>query len=199
MIKAVIFDLGGVLFTNGTKKFATDLCSRHGLEMNFVKEVLDGELGSLYREAKISRNDFWKQVLIKLNIAEDIDLLEKEWIDDYELIDGTKIIISELAKKYRVLYLSDNIKERVEALDKMYGFVGWFSGGVFSHEAGVRKPNPKIYELALKEAGVEASEALFVDDKESCLETAREMGMETVLFETPEKLRESLLATGLLE
>lgn len=63
MIKAIIFDLGGVLFTNGTKKFIEDISARYNLDKEAVKDIMDGEIGSNYREAKITREEFWKQVL----------------------------------------------------------------------------------------------------------------------------------------
>ena len=111
MIKAIIFDLGGVLFTNGTKQFISDISHKYNLEQELVRDVIDGELGSQYREAKISRDEFWNSLVDKLNIKEDIQILEDQWISGYELIEGTKDAIIDLAKKYKIYYLSDNVRE----------------------------------------------------------------------------------------
>lgn len=184
--------MGGVLFTNGTKQFILDISQRYQLDPKVVLDVLDGQIGSQYREAKITRDEFWKLIIEKLGLTEDIDVLETEWIRGYELIEGTKEIILELRKKYKVYYLSDNVRERVEKINDRYGFINWFDGGIFSHEAGVRKPSPQIYQLALEKAQVEPEEAIFIDDKESCLAPAKALGMTTFLFETPEKLKEEL-------
>jgi HAD superfamily hydrolase (TIGR01509 family) len=124
--------------------------------------------------------------------------LEKKWIDGYELIQETKTIIEELSKKYKVYFLSDNVKDRVDATDKKYNFLALFEDGVFSQEAGVRKPHPDIYKLALKKAGVKAEESVFIDDKESALVPAKEMGMITILFTSPKDLRERLQQIGLI-
>ncbi len=193
MIKAILFDLGGVLFTNGTKKFNKAIASRYNLDDTFVQSVSDGEIGTQYREAQITRDEFWKYFLEGLKIREDPDVLEKEWISYYELIEGTRDIIRELSKKYKIYYLSDNVKERVQKLDERFGFLQWFDGGTFSHEVGVRKPNPKIYEFALHKAGVAPSEAVFIDDKKSSLIPAADMGMTVILFESSEKLRSELV------
>jgi FMN phosphatase YigB (HAD superfamily) len=80
MIKAIIFDLGSVLFTNGTKQFIQNISRRYKLEPEAVKEIMDSEFGSQYREAKITRNTFWKLALEKLNIPEDIYTLEEQGI-----------------------------------------------------------------------------------------------------------------------
>lgn len=192
MIKTILFDLGGVLFTNGTKKFITDISVRYNLDSNLVQNVMDGNIGSQYREAKITRDEFWKLVLEKLQINENIDTLEKEWINGYELISGTKDIVFELKKKYKTYYLSDNVKERVEAIDRKYHFMEWFDGGVYSHEVGVRKPDPKIYEFVLKKSQTQPEEAVFIDDKPSALEPAQKMGIKTILFISSEDLRDRL-------
>lgn len=192
MIKAVIFDLGGVLFTNGTKQFITDLSETFHLDRDKVKDVLDGAIGSQYREGKLSRDEFWTQALDKLQITADIDKLETQWISGYKLIEGTKEIITALAKHYKVYYLSDNVRERVDRINAHYDFLRWFEDGIFSHEVGVRKPDPRVYHEALKKAQVKPDEVIFIDDKPVNLVPAQELGMTTILFESPEKLRRDL-------
>src|SRR3990167_2597682 len=184
MIKAIIFDLGGVLFTNGMRRFVKDISAKYNLEPERINAIIDGKTGSQYREAKITRDEFWKIVLKKLNIPERNDDLEEQWINGYELIEGTKDIILELEKKYKVYYLSDNVRERVDRLNNKYNFLEWFEGGIFSHEVGVRKPHPEIYRKALEKAQVEPTEAVFIDDKQTALEPAIKMGITSILFES---------------
>lgn len=192
MIKAIIFDLGGVVFTNGAKKFIETLANRYGIAQEKIKEVLDGEIGSKYRTGKMPREQFWKTFLHELNINADFEALELEWINGYELIEGTIELIDTLSKRYKIYFLSDNTKERVKRLDKKYNFLSWFADGVFSHQVGYRKPHPKIYEAVVKKAQVKPNEAVFIDDKPHFLPPAKAMGMLTFAFETPKKLREDL-------
>ncbi len=198
MITTILFDLGGVLFTNGTKKFIADISSKYNIDTETVKDIIDGDLGSQYRESKITRDEFWKLALQQLSISESIDELEEQWINGYELIEGTKKIIFELAKKYKVYYLSDNVRERVEKINDRYNFLEWFEDGIFSHEVGVRKPNPDIYKYTLNKAQVKPEEAVFIDDKQSALDPAKEMGITTILFESPELLRQKLIELKVL-
>ena len=199
MIKAIIFDLGGVLFTNGTKQFIEKISKRYGIEESKVKEVMDGDLGTQYREAKITRDEFWNRALKELDIKTDIDDLEREWIDGYELIEGTRDIIQKLSSKYRIFFLSDNVRERVNKVNDRYNFLEWFESGVFSHEVGVRKPNPEIYKIVLDKIGIDPSEAVFIDDKSEMLIPANELGITTYLFTSPDKLRENLVAAKMLD
>jgi len=198
MITTFLFDLGGVLFTNGTKKFIKEISLSHKISENEVKDVIDGEIGSLYRESKITRDEFWRQVIEKLHLNESADVLEKQWIDGYEIISGTKQIIMELSNKYSLYYLSDNVKERVDALDKKFDFLKLFKGGIFSHEVGVRKPNPKIYEFALNKSNSNPEQTVFIDDKAMMLKPAKILGINTILFTTPDELLMTLKREKLL-
>lgn len=192
MITTFLFDLGGVLFTNGTKHFILELSKKYSLSEDFVKNIIDGELGTLYREGTISRDEFWTKVKEKLAISESVGSLEKQWIQGYEIIHETKNCIKELSAKYNVFYLSDNVKERVEALDLRFQFISLFKGGIFSHEVGVRKPDPKIYTFALSKAQAFPVETVFIDDKESNLDPAKKMGITPLLFTSPTQLRRDI-------
>jgi putative hydrolase of the HAD superfamily len=55
-----------------------------------------------------------------------------------------------------------------------------FDGVVISGEVGIRKPDPRIYELGAERIGVAPAECVFVDDLDFNLEPARELGMATV-------------------
>lgn len=57
---------------------------------------------------------------------------------------------------------------------------GMFDVTVLSCEHGVRKPDPAIYEIALHEIGLPASECVFVDDLGGNLKPARALGMTTI-------------------
>lgn len=199
MIKAIIFDLGGVLFTNGTKKFAKHIAEKHQLNFKDVYGILNySEIGNAYREGKITRDVFYESFKKQFHIKDDTNKLEQKWIEVYQLVEETKEIIEVLRKKYKIYFLSDNVKERVEAAEKKYRFFKLFHGGVFSHEVGVRKPNTRIYEIALEKANVKSEETLFIDDKQINLPPAEKLGMNTLLFTSPEQLKADLIRMRLL-
>lgn len=193
MIKAIIFDLGGVLFINGTKKFIMSLSKKYNIDLEKARDVIDGGVGTLYRENKISRDEFWERALKELLIEEDSDRLETEWINGYDLIEETKELILELKKKYKIYYVSDNAKGLSSKLNEKYDFRSWFDDGILAYEAGVRKPHPLIYEMLMHKAKLSPNEAIYIDDKKDNLFPSKEMGMQTILFESPEKLKEKLI------
>lgn len=198
MIKTIIFDLGGVLFTNGTKKLVEFVSNEYKIDKAKVQAVMDGEIGRKYREAKVDRHEFWDHFLHELNIQADPDFLEDKWTMGFELIGDTRDIVTELSEKYPVYFLSDNVRTRVEKIQERYGFLDWFEGGIFSHEVGMKKPHPLLYKLILEKAQAKAEETIFIDDKPVCLPPAAELGMTTILFENPQQLRATLESLGIL-
>jgi len=73
---------------------------------------------------------------------------------------------------------------------------------VESSALGLRKPDPRIYEHACRCLGIEAHQAVFLDDIGSNLKTARALGMTTIKVTAPEQALtelETVLGFGLTE
>ncbi|MGH4035458.1 HAD-IA family hydrolase [Actinomycetota bacterium Odt1-20B] len=63
---------------------------------------------------------------------------------------------------------------------------------VSSAVVGLAKPDPRIYELAARRAGVPAERCLFVDDRQENVDAAVALGMTGVLYREPGDLRDAL-------
>ncbi|MFH1649862.1 MAG: HAD family phosphatase [Candidatus Woesearchaeota archaeon] len=198
MIKTVIFDLGGVYFTDGTKKAIITISEKYKIPEQKVKEVLQGTLGTKYRIGEVTPEEFWKQAKEQLNLNVETKELSNMWLEGYKLISGTADIIDRLNKAgYKVLFLSDNIKERVDYLEEKYKFLAKFKGGIFSHEVYIRKPDPRIYEMALSKASNPPEECVYIDDKPELLKPAEALGMHVLAFQGPRQLEKALQNKGL--
>jgi len=198
-MKTIIFDLGGVYFTDGTKEAVAIISQKYGLSGQLVSEVFRGKLGTDYRKGIITHKQFWESAKkFWGNLDAEISVLSAIWHEGYRPITGTIRIIDELRKAptTRVFFLSDNVQERVNYLQERYNFLGNFQDGVFSHIVKLRKPDPKFYELALEKTGANASDCIYIDDKPNLLLPAKALGMSTIHFTTPEGLREQLTAFG---
>ena len=67
-----------------------------------------------------------------------------------------------------------------------------FDDYVLSYEVGVMKPHARIYDEALKKAGVEAEECVFIDDIEENIQAAQKLGIKGILM-TPQTDLEAAL------
>ncbi|MEV6965125.1 HAD-IA family hydrolase [Hamadaea sp. NPDC051192] len=196
MVRVLAFDLGGVLFSDGTREFIEYLRRAHGVDTAHAGELLHGDLGSRYREGTVTRDEFWGTFRHTLRLEDSADDLAARWIDGYRIDEGTRDLIRDVSARYAVYYLSDNVADRVEAVEDRYGFLNLFTGGVFSHEVGVRKPDRRIYEHLLWIAEADAEDVVFVDDKQWALDPAAQLGMATVLFQHSDQARHALAALG---
>jgi epoxide hydrolase-like predicted phosphatase len=193
-----IFDLGGVLFSDGTKRAIDVFSSTYGLNKQEVADQLIGKLGSDWRAGKLTAEQFWSRFKSRWKLDANADELAHIWFDGYELNQGTENIVVALARAgYRTMYLSDNVPERVSYLEKRYHFLDKFQGGVFSFEVGVRKPDLEIYKRALEKSSRPAAECVYIDDVAAFLEPAAALGMKTIHFLSSDQLAEDLSMIGL--
>lgn len=197
MIKTIIFDLGGVYFTDGTQRAIDIISEKYKLDKNAVADVFKGEIGTKYRKSEISHEEFWNLAKQTLGIVEETQELAEIWLSGYVPIEGTVQIIQNLkANGYELLFLSDNVQERIDYLTARYDFLDYFKDGVFSHLVGTRKPDIKMYQYALDKTTNQPEECVYIDDKENLLIPAAELGMETIHFKNADYLREKLVELG---
>jgi putative hydrolase of the HAD superfamily len=83
---------------------------------------------------------------------------------------------------YRMAILTNNVREWEPLWRSMLPVDELFELVVDSGFEGVRKPDPRIYEVTLDRLGVRAEATLFVDDMEVNCEAARALGMQAVWF-----------------
>lgn len=198
MIKTVICDLGGVYFTDGSARAIERISAAYDIAADQVSNVLMGDLGSRYRFGEISVAEFWDGAMQGWNLQVPTDEIANLWLHAYEPIEGTVTLVDRLrAAGYEMLFLSDNVQDRVDYLEKTYGFLHCFKDGVFSHVVGLRKPDPAIYELALQKTSHPAEHCVYVDDKPRMLEPARVLGISVIAFENPDQLERDLQGLGL--
>ncbi len=89
-----------------------------------------------------------------------------------------------LKPKYKLHIITNGFQEVQEIKMKASGLNKYFATMVTSEEAGIKKPNPAIFQYALKMAGAAVSESLMVgDDPDVDILGAKQIGMNQVLFD----------------
>ena len=107
--------------------------------------------------------------------------------------------IGRLRAQYHVGLLSNAADSLRRVLDEVLAIAPCFDSITISAEEGVMKPDARIFELALGRAGVDAEEALFVDDTLANVEAATRLGMRTIHFREPgAAYAEVVAATGVV-
>lgn len=184
MIKAIIFDFYGVIcYEVGSNWYKT----RPPKEIvSELKEKFDAPSDT----GEISEEEFFD------GIAHSVGLTGKavraEWLSastiDMKLIS----FIKRLKPTYKLAICSNTAPKIFRETLQMNNIEDIFDVVVSSSEVGMVKPNPDIYLHTLKELGVEPEEAVFIDDRESNLEGARAVGLNSILFVNTQQLKSDL-------
>lgn len=154
-------------------------------------------MGNRYRKGEFDAARFWREAAAHWKIRASRESLERLWLDGYKVIPGTVNLIHRLKRAgYEVLFLSDNVPERVHYLEERYGILQCFDGGLFSYQVKLRKPDEALYRLVLEQASHPADECLYIDDVAEFLEPARRLGMRVLRFSTPKRLEWDLRKLG---
>jgi putative hydrolase of the HAD superfamily len=183
-VRCVIFDFGNVLVAEGLEK-AREICSKKtGVDINEVWRTTIKPSWKALERGELAEGDFWKafEALVndrRFDAGEFRRLLFENQRYNEKVVDLIKELRSE---GYVTALLTNNVKEWIEEWDRLYQLDRYFDAIVSSHEVKAIKPEPIIYEIMLQRLGAEAGECVFIDDKERNLETARRLGMKTVLF-----------------
>lgn len=182
-IKAVIFDLGGVLLN-------LDM-SRPGTKMEALG-LVDGpafhELVGQYQLGSISTDDFFDNLMSLCPRAADRQELMNVWnsclldIPDYKLQ-----YIMQLRERGIETYLLSNTNDAHWSHIKSESFPRpveeYFHAIYLSHELHMAKPDKAIYETVLSRIGQQAGACLFLDDTEENITSASSLGIRT--YKTP--------------
>lgn len=200
MIKLILFDLGGVYFGPGTAQAIVKLAKMWKLPEIKLKEQLatfGDNLGRKIRRGEITYAEFLDQVFPKLGIADTAKhrkLLTETWFGSYVEQPLMRKLVEQLRKKYTLGILTNNFTERVAYLDKKYQFSHLFTYTFISSELQCRKPESLIFKKVLKALNgkYKPSEILFIDDNEKNVNTAKEFGMDAIVFHSEQSLRDGI-------
>jgi 2-haloacid dehalogenase len=100
---------------------------------------------------------------------------------------------------YPLYCLSNWPAEKFALVRPQYPIFEWFDNLVISGEVGLIKPDKAIFNLLLERVRRPACECLFIDDHDSNTNVARDLGFQTILFQSPQQLEAELRRIGILD
>jgi putative hydrolase of the HAD superfamily len=190
---AVIFDLGGVVFDSPLALIG-EYERRHGLPPFFIARLVGGygmADGAWHRleRGELPIADFCRE-FDALIAAEGHSVTTAELMRDLAERSAVRPVMLAAIRKLRdaglkVAALTNNWVTDERHDERLSPVREAFHVFVESCKVGLRKPDPRIYELACKELDVEPASAVFLDDIGSNLKAAKGLGMTTVKVDDP--------------
>jgi HAD superfamily hydrolase (TIGR01509 family) len=187
-IKAVYFDLGGVIVRT------EDKAPRAALGMEFGKSYREMDIAVFENRSsaeasigKISEDQHWQNVIETLGLAEaDIPRVRAAFFAgdmiDWDIVNFLRGLRGQIKTG-----LISNAWSGLRPWMVSQKFDDAFDQLIISAEVGMMKPDADIYQHALEKLGVQAHEAVFVDDVEKNIAACEALGMKGVLFLSAEQ------------
>ena len=108
-------------------------------------------------------------------------------------IEETVAVLADLKEAAVPVYALTNwSRETFPHARDRFEFLDWFDGIVVSGEEGLAKPDPALYRQLRDRFDVDLEQAVFIDDNQANVETARSMGMLGIHFHNAMALRQEL-------
>ena len=195
-VRAVIWDMGGVLLRNMAPEPRNRLAEKYGLsEPELENLVFANPVSAKATLGQASVDALWEYVARTLNIdRKDLPAFAAAfWSSDRvdeELLD----FIESLHDSYKTGLLSNAFDDTRPSVSARFPrLLKVFDVSLFSAEEGLAKPDPRFYRLMLDRLGVHAEEAIFVDDFAENVAGAQAVGMKGVQFKNPQQARQAVL------
>lgn len=192
MIKAVIFDWGGVLIENP----AMIMIKHFSASLGVTEEALNDAYQNFMREFQtgvLSEEKLWEKLCHKLKVSKPYN--PSFWGEIFARVYNPRKEMFSMAsalkeKGYKVGLLSNTEIRAMKFFQAQH--YDMFDVTVFSCAEGTWKPEQKIYQIALKRLGVEPEEVVFIDDRKDFLEGAQKLGIPSILFTSSSQVKKEL-------
>jgi putative hydrolase of the HAD superfamily len=195
-IKALFWDIGGVLLTNGwDREQRAQVTASFGLDAAEFTErhklaAPELELGRMTLAEYMDQTVFYEpRDFSPAEFRAAMEAVSRPYPDSLALA-------RELSAQVRMYSLNNEGRDLNEYRIATCGLQEFLLAFFSSCYLGVLKPSPAIYRLGLSFAGVRPDEAVMIDDRAQNVQAARSVGMHAVQFRDAAGLRQDLAALG---
>jgi putative hydrolase of the HAD superfamily len=185
MLRAVLFDLGGVVFDSPLDGF-TRYESEVGLPVDFIR-TLNSTNSDANAWARLERGELTRDEFIAAFEAE--ALAAGQRLEGLRVLEALKgdvrpVMVEAVRRLKAAAFMTAAVTNNIAPMDSVErdvsGVMALFDVVIESSVVGVRKPEEAFYRIALDKLGVTADECVYLDDLGVNLKPARAMGMTTI-------------------
>jgi len=195
-VKAVVFDLGGVLIDWDPRYLYRKLLADEAAVEEFLATVCTPEWNAEQDRGRPFAEGVAELVERHPAHAAAIAAYAERWPEMLAGdIPGTVELLAELRAAGMPLYALTNWSAETFVIAReRFAFLSWFDGVLVSGEERMIKPDPAFFRLLQERFGLAPEATFYVDDAEANVAAARALGLDAVRFTGPEQLRRELAA-----
>ncbi len=191
MTEVIAIDYGGVLGTEADAWNTTfrEVISVSGLTLDEMDKIWKKHWPKL----KIGSGDimdYWRDAAKKEDL--DPEKLREIYNNSITIDKEMLTLIQSLKAKNRLVILSNDTVDWMNAKKRMFGLEDIFEKIYCSGDIGMAKPDNKIFDYVLNDLNIRPEELLFIDNQNNNINAADKMGIKTILFTDSKSLISSL-------
>jgi len=196
-VKFLFFDIGGVLLTNGWgHESREEAAKKFGLDYAEVKE-LHTFIFNVYEASGVDLDEYLDTVVFNHPRDFTREDFKNFMFEQSKELPQTLAWLKEWKKDcgFTIMAINNEGKELNDYRIKKFKLHDFFDAFVSSCEVGIRKPDPKIFQLAMGIAMAQPQECVYFDDRKMFALAAKKLGMRAYQhtgFETTKKILEDL-------
>lgn len=201
MIKAVIFDMGGVLIDSEPLHFS----AIEEVLKKYVIEISDDYLDKYVGDTNVR---VWTKMKEEFHLPEKIEFyIEQQvestidclWKDEYKPIDGIIELLQLLKENdYHIGIASSSPPDVIQNIISRIGITEYIGKWISGDEVEESKPAPFIYERAAKVLGFEPGECVAIEDSFYGVTSAKTAGLKCIGYKSPEAIEQDLSAADVI-
>lgn len=179
-MKTIILDMYGVIIKESKGNFIPYTYTHFPKsEHNRIKsQIWEEHLFTKAGNGEITSDEF----LTALGY-EDSQFHMRDYIENHLTVDNSFYIFAEQVKhKYNLALLSNDVSDWSKHITEHYKLNAYLPIKIVSADVHCRKPDARIYEIALERLGTPANECIFIDNSVVNLQVASSFGIRTILF-----------------
>ena len=176
----ILFDMYGVILEESKGNFIPYTFQHFGQEEHerLLRQFKQEQLFTKAGNGEIKSNTF-----LTMLGYDNPEYHMKNYIENYLTLDkGFLPFAEKYHTQYEFVLLSNDVSEWSSYITDYYRLNPYFKDKIVSGDVKCRKPDKKIYELALEKIGRTPSECYFVDNSVRNLKVAEELGISPILF-----------------
>ena len=200
MIKLFVFDLGNVILPFDHRQIAAKLHGSMRDKTLFTSDDIftfmfgdDEGLINIYETGQISSEEFFGQLKERYKLDMTFDGFGDIWNpifwENPEVNDAIMYLKSE---SYPVFLLSNTNELHFSYIIERYPIVHVMDEWILSFEAGVKKPDKRIYDMIFEKMDVNNNEVFYIDDIERYVKAAKGLGIQGMVFKEAGQLRKEI-------
>ncbi len=193
MIKAILFDFGGVIAEEGFKNGLQAIARQQGLKPGlFFSKARDLVYSTGYVLGQVDESAYWKAVRRETGLRMDDNQFRNEILNRFIIRPAMLKTVQDLKKKGFLVGILSDQSNWLEELDEKYDFMSHFDRVFNSYHLHKSKKEPSLFAEVCAYLKLEAREVLFIDDNPGNIERAASKGLNTIHFRNVADFKQKL-------